>query len=88
MSSPVEQFCEPLAFHAEGPVWSEDWAGLRFVDMLAGDILSLDGDGAPLDRLHVGTVAGAFRPRRAGGMVVAVERGFALVDSDGDVEPQ
>jgi sugar lactone lactonase YvrE len=84
--SAPEQFSEPLAFHGEGPVWAEAWAGLRFVDMLAGDILSLDGDGAPLDRLHVGSVAGAFRPRQAGGMVVAVERGFALVDAEGDVD--
>ena len=68
------------AFHGEGPVWASSWAGLRFVDMLAGDIVCLDRDGALLDRLHVGTVAGAFRPRRGGGMVVAVERGFALVD--------
>ena len=83
----VAQFSEPLAFHGEGPVWAAEWPGLRFVDMLAGDVLTLDDDGAPLDRLHVGTVAGAFRPRRAGGLVVAVERGFALVDADGNVEP-
>ena len=79
----VEQFSEPVAFHREGPVW---WQGLRLVDMLAGDIVALDGDGAVADRLHVGRVAAAFRPRRSGGFVVAVERGFALVDGDGAVE--
>jgi sugar lactone lactonase YvrE len=79
----VERFSEPVAFHGEGPVW---WDGLRVVDMLAGDIVALDGNGKPADRLHVGRVAAAFRPRRAGGLVVAVERGFALVGSDGAVE--
>jgi sugar lactone lactonase YvrE len=79
----VEQFSEPVAFHGEGPVW---WQGLRLVDMLAGDIVALDGDGAVAGRLHVGRVAAAFRPRRSGGFVVAVERGFALVDGDGAVE--
>ena len=78
----VEQFTEPVAFHGEGPVWATAWEGLRLVDMLAGDILCLDADGGLLGRLHVGTVAGAFRPRHTGGMVVGVERGFALVDRE------
>ena len=80
MSTRVEQFTEPVAFHGEGPVWAAAWDGLRLVDMLAGDILCLDADGGLLERLHVGTVAAAFRPRHTGGMVVGVERGFALVD--------
>jgi len=86
MSTQVEQFTEPLAFHGEGPVWAEAWGALRFVDMLAGDILCLDPGGALVERLHAGTVAGAFRPRRDGGMVVGVERGFALVDGENRVE--
>jgi len=83
----VAQFTQPHAFHGEGPVWAEEWAGLRHVDMLAGSILCFDEDGALLERMPVGTVAGSFRPRRRGGMVVGVERGFALVDADGRVEP-
>ena len=79
----AEQFTEPLAYHAEGPVWCDEWSGLRFVDMLAGDILSVDGDGRATGRLHVGTVAAAFRPRASGGLVVAIERGFALIEPDG-----
>ena len=80
----VERFSESVAFHGEGPVWSE--GRLRLVDMLAGDIVTLDADGVATDRLRVGSVAAAFRPRRAGGFVVAVERGFALVGSDGIVD--
>jgi len=78
----AEQLTDAVAFHAEGPVWSASWGGLRWVDMLAGDVLSLDRDGT-VRRTHVGDVAAAVRPRRGGGAVIAVERGFALEDSDG-----
>ena len=37
----AEQITDPVAFHGEGPVWSPSWGGLRWVDMLAGDVLSL-----------------------------------------------
>jgi sugar lactone lactonase YvrE len=82
----AEQMTDAVAFHAEGPVWSDRWGGLRWVDMLAGDVLSLDADGA-IRRRHVGRVAAALRPRRDGGAVIAVERGFVLEDADGDLTP-
>ena len=82
----VEQLTGPVAFHGEGPVWSMAWGGLRWVDMLAGDVLSLRSDGSVLRR-HVGSIAAALRPRRAGGAVIAVERGFVLEDSDGTITP-
>jgi sugar lactone lactonase YvrE len=41
----AEQVTGSVAYHGEGPVWSERWGGLRWVDMLAGDVLSLGGDG-------------------------------------------
>jgi sugar lactone lactonase YvrE len=50
--------------------------------MLAGDVLSLAADGA-IDRRHVGSVAAVIRPRRQGGAVIGVERGFALEEADG-----
>ncbi|MFD2091210.1 SMP-30/gluconolactonase/LRE family protein [Blastococcus deserti] len=78
----AEQLTGPVAHHAEGPVWFPGWGGLRWVDMLAGDVLTLTGDGS-VGRRHVGDVAAAIRPRRGGGAVVAVERGFALEDPDG-----
>jgi sugar lactone lactonase YvrE len=83
------QVTDAVAYHAEGPVWSAGWGGLRWVDMLAGDVLSLESDGT-VRRSHVGTVAAALRPRRGGGAVIAVERGFALQDADGtrtDLDP-
>ena len=75
----VDQVTGPLAGHGEGPVWCPRWPGLRWVDMLAGDVLTL-GPGGEVQRQHVGSVAAALRPREAGGAVLALERGFALAD--------
>lgn len=80
----VEQLTETLAYHGEGPVWSDAWGGLRWLDMLAGDVLSLAPDGTVVRR-HIDTVVAAVRPRRRGGAVLGVERGFALEDPDGKV---
>lgn len=80
----VEQLTDPVAYHGEGPVWYPGWGGLRFVDMLAGDVLTLNPDGT-VSRQHVGAVAAAVRPRRGGGAVIGVERGFALEQPDGTV---
>lgn len=82
MTIRAEQITDPVAYHGEGPVWSERWGGLRWVDMLAGDVLSLRPDGS-VSRKHVATIAAALRPRTRGGAVIAVERGFALEESDG-----
>jgi sugar lactone lactonase YvrE len=80
----AEQVTGPVAFHGEGPVWSSRWGGLRWVDMLAGDVLQLTEDGSVLRR-HVADGAAALRPRRGGGAVIGVRRGFALEDPDGSV---
>ncbi len=78
----AERVTDRVAHHGEGPVWFPD--GLRWVDMLAGDVLSLQQDGT-VRRTHVGDVVAALRPRRGGGAVLAVERGFALQDPDGSL---
>jgi sugar lactone lactonase YvrE len=80
----AERLTDAVAYHAEGPVWSDRWGGLRWVDMLDGDVLSLADDGS-IERRHVGTIAAALRPRRAGGAVIAVEKGFVLEAPDGSV---
>jgi sugar lactone lactonase YvrE len=82
----AEQVTDAVAYHGEGPVWSERWGGLRWVDMFAGDVLSLASDGT-IAREHVGEIAAAVRPRHDGGAVIGVERGFALQEPDGGVEP-
>lgn len=80
-ASALEQITEPIAYHAEGPVWSPSWGGLRYVDMLAGDLLTVRPDGG-VDRLSVGSLVAAFvRPRVGGGYVVGTESGLALSDT-------
>lgn len=76
----------PCTYHGEGPVWDGSVGVLRWVDMLAGDILTMDS-GGDVERRHVSDVAAAVRPRLAGGLVVAVERGFVLVDADWNIGP-
>ena len=78
----VERLTDAVAYHGEGPVWSPVWGGLRWVDMLAGDVLTLRADGS-VERRHVASVCAAVRPRRQGGAVFGIERGFALEEPDG-----
>jgi sugar lactone lactonase YvrE len=84
----AERVTDAVTYHGEGPVWSPHWGsqggGLRFVDMLAGDVLTLGEDGS-LDRRHVSEIAAVVRPRRGGGAVLAVERGFVLEEPDGSL---
>ncbi|HKS44537.1 MAG TPA: SMP-30/gluconolactonase/LRE family protein [Amycolatopsis sp.] len=79
--SEVDQITGPIAAHGEGPVWFAGWPGLRWVDMLAGDVLELDPETAAVTRRRVGAVAAALRPRPDGRAVLALERGFAFADA-------
>ncbi len=78
----AERITDAIAHHGEGAVWSTQWGGLRWVDMLAGDILSLDRDGG-VTRRHVATLATAVRPRSNGGAVIGTATGFLLEAPDG-----
>ena len=79
----AEQITPADAHHGEGPVWSPSWRGLRWVDMLAGDVLHLDPISGAVSRWKVGKVAAALRPRRSGGGVIATEREFVVCDEMG-----
>lgn len=80
----AEQVTAPLTYHGEGAVWHSNWGGLKWVDMLAGDILSLDSDSGSVSRLHVDSpIAALVRPRSLGGFVVATEREFMLWGNEG-----
>ncbi|KQX05204.1 MULTISPECIES: SMP-30/gluconolactonase/LRE family protein [unclassified Leifsonia] len=77
----AENITGPVSHHGEGPVWSESWGGLRFVDLTEGALLTLEADGASVRRLDIGSpVAGFVRPRANGGYIVATERGLGLSD--------
>jgi sugar lactone lactonase YvrE len=77
----ADQLTEPVSEHGEGPVWWPD-EHLRFVDLLAGDLVDLDGGGT-IARTHVADIAATVRPRLGGGAVVAVARGIVLIDEHG-----
>lgn len=80
----AEQITESVACHGEGPVWHPGWGGLKWLDMLAGDVLTLLSSGE-VTRWDSGSpIVACIRPRRDGGMVLGIECGFALVDADGD----
>lgn len=80
----AEQVTPSLVFHGEGPVWSPAWGGLRWVDMLAGDYLTLDSATGDTTRAASGSaVCAVVRPRRGGGIIIATERGFTLEAADG-----
>src|SRR3954470_982502 len=83
----AEPVTPALAFHGEGPVWDAAVGRLHWVDMLAGDLLSLDAGGGVQRRRLAAEVLAVVRPRAGGGLVLGVERGFALLD-DGAEAPQ
>jgi sugar lactone lactonase YvrE len=76
----AEQVTAACTEHGEGPVWDVAAGVLRFVDMLAGAVLTYDPVTSELTRQAVADVVAALRPRRSGGWVLGTARGFALVD--------
>ena len=74
----------PLCEHGEGPVWDPAAGRLYWVDMLVGVLHSLDPATGAVTRQRVGNVVAAVRPRAGGGLVMALEREFALLDPDAD----
>lgn len=69
----------PEAHHGEGPCWSPEWGGLRFVDLTRGDLLTLRDN--VLERLDTGHDFATFvRPRANGGYVIGTKHGVAVAD--------
>lgn len=77
--SRATQVTDPITFHGEGPYWDPTAGRLLLVDMLAGAVVAL-GDGGATERYEYGGIAAVIRRRSAGGFVLAVERGFQLLD--------
>lgn len=83
----ARQVTGAVAHHGEGPIWDARAGLVRFVDLLRGDVLSFDpASRGSVTRTSVGSVAACVVPRTAGGLAVATERGFHLIDADGGVE--
>jgi sugar lactone lactonase YvrE len=77
----AEQFSAPVAGLGEGAFWDDRTNRFMMVDLLRGDILTLDDSGQPT-RAHVDTIASVIRSRAAGGFVVGVERGARFLTDD------
>lgn len=84
----AERITDSITCHGEGPVWWPATKQFRCVDMLAGAIVTLDGDRPR--RTGVGSsIAAVIRPRIGGGAVIATESGISLAGRDdlSDLKP-
>lgn len=87
-----ERVTDAITVHGEGPLWTDrtwvpfDEEGfgahgvLRLVDMVSGELLAHDPDTGRTTRRRVGSFAACVRPRRDGGLAMALRDSFALLD--------
>ena len=66
----------------EGPVWDDQQQRLLWLDIPHGRVHRFDPATGSDDVFHVGKPVGAAGLRAGGGLVLAVEDGFALLDPD------
>lgn len=72
------------AGHGDGPLWHPIDRRLDWVDIGAGHLHRFDPATGATETIMVGSPVGAFAPRTAGGFVLAIEEGFALLDPASD----
>ncbi len=70
---------------AEGPHWDAGSGRLLWVNITPGEIHWFDPETGEDSMVNAGTMVGAAVPREDGGIVLAVQDGFALIDDDGNV---
>jgi sugar lactone lactonase YvrE len=71
----------PAATLGEGPCWDSSSGSLYWVDITAGRVHRLDGDGA-FRSWDVGQAVGAVVVRSSGGLVLAARDGFLSLDPE------
>ena len=81
----AEAVTDVCTVHGEGVVWDGPAGLLRFVDLEAGALMTYDPATSAVARRQLGRVAACVRPRRGGGLVVALERSFVLLGAGGEV---
>jgi sugar lactone lactonase YvrE len=79
----IEVFADLQADVGEAPHWDEPAKTLLFVDLTGGVVYRYDQSGVKLGSFSVGQEVGAVVPRRAGGLVLAVRDGIAVVSETG-----
>jgi sugar lactone lactonase YvrE len=78
----LEMASPPGAYLAESPVWDASRERLLWVDILDGRVEALDMATGERATFSAGEPVGALALRRAGGLVLAVEHGFATLDPE------
>jgi sugar lactone lactonase YvrE len=68
---------------AEGPIWDDRRQLLLWVDILAGNVHTLDIAGGAHSSFSAGMPVGAVGLDASGGLVLALADGFAVADADG-----
>jgi sugar lactone lactonase YvrE len=84
MNSEIEVLLDVRAELGEGPVWDGRQGRLIWLDILAGDLHRTDPVTREDEVVNVGQPVGAAALRAAGGLVLAMRDGFALLDSGGE----
>jgi len=76
----VELVLESRALLGEGPIWDARSQRLVFVDILGKAIHVYDPASGAHETVDTGQAIGAVGLREAGGLILALERGFAVLD--------
>src|SRR5712692_5328543 len=76
----VELVLESRALLGEGPIWDDRSQRLVFVDILGKAIHVYDPASGAHETVDTGQAIGAVGLREAGGLILALERGFAVLD--------
>lgn len=77
-----ERISDAVAYHAEGPIWWPRLGMLRFVDMFAGEVLTMTPGGEVYRTSSGAPVVAALRPRVGGGAIIARGRDIAIAHFD------
>lgn len=76
--------CEPVLNHfsllGEGPVWDRNMERIIWVDILRGNINQFHPASGTFQCFNVGQMIGAVTLRKGGGLVAALQHGFAFID--------
>lgn len=77
----VELLVDAHAIVGEGPFWHHEEAVLYWVDITGKLVHRYDPASGRDTTIDVGQTVGAARPRRSGGLVLALQDGFAALDT-------
>ena len=80
MSTKVELVVDGHDQIGEGPIWDAEVNLLYWVDIMGQKVQSFDPATSRHTQLNIGHVVGTVVPRASGGLMLAVQHGFAALD--------